>query len=237
MTLGQRIYTYRTQKQLSQTALAELLEVSRQSVSKWETDASVPELDKLIKMSELFELSLDELIKGEKFEEKIASTAAKEIVSRETTANATPAPAADSTCQPPTEAPTAATKNKFFWQKIVAAVLLPCGIFSILIGTFFTRDLAIFLVALVLLAFLLLYLTTKRHGLLKCGWTLWLIIYSYLRYATGIRFWWVVMPWIYRSELRLHALIAWAQTLTLAILIFCTARIWYQKYKQEKSKL
>lgn len=236
MTLGQRIYTYRTQKQLSQAALAELLEVSRQSVSKWETDASVPELDKLIKMSELFERSLDELIKGEKSEEKIASTTAEEIVSRETIANTTPAPTADFTCPSPAETPTA-TKNTFLWQKIVAVVLLTCGIFSIFISiTFFTRDLTLFLVALILLAFLLLCLSTKRHGLLKCGWTLWLLLYSYLRYATGIRFWWVVMPWIYRSELRLHALIAWAQTLTLAVLIFCTARIWYQNYKQKKSE-
>lgn len=65
MSLGQRIYDYRTQKQLSQAALAEQLNVSRQSISKWETDTSVPELDKLIKMGELFEVSLDVLIKGE----------------------------------------------------------------------------------------------------------------------------------------------------------------------------
>ncbi len=117
MTLGQRIYTYRTQKQLSQAALAESLEVSRQSVSKWETDASVPELDKLIKMSELFEISLDELVKGEKFAEKIASAAAEEIVSRETTVNSTAAPTADFTCQPPIETPAIATKNTFFGRK------------------------------------------------------------------------------------------------------------------------
>lgn len=49
MSLGQRIYDYRTQKQLSQAALAEQLNVSRQSISKWETDTSVPELDKLLK--------------------------------------------------------------------------------------------------------------------------------------------------------------------------------------------
>lgn len=39
--------------------------VSRQSVSKWETDASVPELDKLIRLSDLVEVSLDELPRGE----------------------------------------------------------------------------------------------------------------------------------------------------------------------------
>lgn len=41
MSLGQRIYDYRTQKQLSQAALAELLNVSRQSISKWETEVSL----------------------------------------------------------------------------------------------------------------------------------------------------------------------------------------------------
>ena len=62
MTLGERICKFRTVKNMSQGELAEVLEVSRQSVSKWETDASVPELDKLVRLSELFGISLDELV-------------------------------------------------------------------------------------------------------------------------------------------------------------------------------
>lgn len=46
------------EKRLSQGDLAEVLEVSRQSVSKWETDSSVPDLDKLIKLSQLFGVTL-----------------------------------------------------------------------------------------------------------------------------------------------------------------------------------
>lgn len=64
MTLGERIYTMRTTRNLSQIDLANALDVSRQSVSKWETDASVPELDKLVRMCELFDVSMDELIRG-----------------------------------------------------------------------------------------------------------------------------------------------------------------------------
>ena len=64
MTLGERITKLRNAKGISQDTLALALGVSRQSVSKWETDASVPELDKLIKISEYFEISLDELVKG-----------------------------------------------------------------------------------------------------------------------------------------------------------------------------
>lgn len=65
MTLGERIYALRTAKNLSQGDLAEQLDVSRQSVSKWETDTSVPDLDKLVKLCDLFEVSMDELVRGE----------------------------------------------------------------------------------------------------------------------------------------------------------------------------
>ena len=64
MTLGQNIYRLRTERGLSQGDLAEALDVSRQSISKWETDGSVPELEKLLRLSELFHISLDELVKG-----------------------------------------------------------------------------------------------------------------------------------------------------------------------------
>ena len=49
------------QKNMSQSDLAEALEVPRQSISKWETDSSVPELDKLVRLSECFGVTLDEL--------------------------------------------------------------------------------------------------------------------------------------------------------------------------------
>ena len=60
MNLGETIYRLRTDKQMSQGELAEMLEVSRQSISKWENSSAVPELDKLIRLSEIFEVSLDE---------------------------------------------------------------------------------------------------------------------------------------------------------------------------------
>ena len=65
MTLGERIYQYRTERGLSQLEVAERLDVSRQSVSKWETDGAVPDLDKLVKLSGLFGVTMDELVKGE----------------------------------------------------------------------------------------------------------------------------------------------------------------------------
>lgn len=65
MSLGENISQYRRNKGMSQGDLAAALEVSRQSVSKWENNAAVPELDKLVKMSRLFGISLDELVSGE----------------------------------------------------------------------------------------------------------------------------------------------------------------------------
>ena len=74
MNLGDNIRNYRTQSNLSQGELANALEVSRQSVSKWENDVSLPELDKLIKMSKLFSVSLDELVYGPSSAQRAAET-------------------------------------------------------------------------------------------------------------------------------------------------------------------
>ena len=68
MNLGERIYTLRTEKEMSQGDLAEALDVSRQSISKWETNGSVPELEKLVKLSEIFGITLDELVTGKETE-------------------------------------------------------------------------------------------------------------------------------------------------------------------------
>ena len=65
MTLGENIARLRTQKDWSQGDLADALGISRQSISKWETDTSIPELEKLIKLSELFGVTLDQLVHGE----------------------------------------------------------------------------------------------------------------------------------------------------------------------------
>lgn len=65
MTIGEKIYDLRVQRGLSQEKLAEMLEVSRQAVSKWELGQTVPDVEKIIRMSELFSVSTDAiLLKG-----------------------------------------------------------------------------------------------------------------------------------------------------------------------------
>ena len=87
MTLGERIYQERTARRLSQTELAEMLEVSRQSVSKWETNTSVPDLDKLVRMCELFEVSMDSLVRGTEPQELEGSPPAAAAAQKETSPN------------------------------------------------------------------------------------------------------------------------------------------------------
>ena len=70
MNLGENIYNHRTAKGWSQTELADALDVSRQSVSKWENNTATPDLDKLIKMHTIFDITLDELVFGERSEAK-----------------------------------------------------------------------------------------------------------------------------------------------------------------------
>lgn len=71
MNLGENIYRLRTEKNLSQGDLAEVLEVSRQSVSKWENNSAVPDLEKLIKMAQIFGITIDELVTGHSKEDVV----------------------------------------------------------------------------------------------------------------------------------------------------------------------
>ena len=66
MEFNNKLYNLRKQKGLSQEELASRLNVSRQTVSKWEIGESTPDMEKLAAISELFEVSLDELVLDKK---------------------------------------------------------------------------------------------------------------------------------------------------------------------------
>ncbi len=65
MTIGDRIAKYRRNQGLSQEELAEKLGISRQSVSKWERNESLPEADKIPLLAQVFSITTDELLTGE----------------------------------------------------------------------------------------------------------------------------------------------------------------------------
>lgn len=83
MSLGQRLIELRKEKKLSQEEVAGKLNVTRQTVSKWETDQSTPDFDKILPLCELYGISTEELITGKKIviqEEKQEKTK-EEIIS------------------------------------------------------------------------------------------------------------------------------------------------------------
>ena len=76
MNIADRIQYLRKQNGLSQEELADKISVSRQAVSKWESEQSTPDLDKIIVMSNLFEVTTDYILKGI---EPVSTTSKKTI--------------------------------------------------------------------------------------------------------------------------------------------------------------
>ncbi|MFL2106154.1 helix-turn-helix domain-containing protein [Desemzia sp. FAM 23991] len=78
MALGEKLKESRIKKGYSQGDVAELLHISRQSISKWENGNSYPDLDNLVKLSNYYEVSIDELLKeNQEFKKKIAENEVK----------------------------------------------------------------------------------------------------------------------------------------------------------------
>ena len=72
MTFAEKLKSIRKQAGMSQEQLAEKLGVSRQAVTKWETDAGIPDIENIMALSALFDISIDELLSNEKGAKKPA---------------------------------------------------------------------------------------------------------------------------------------------------------------------
>ena len=196
MNLGQRIYELRTQKGMSQGDLAEALDVSRQSISKWETGSSIPELDKLVKLSQLFGVTLDELVLDKVPEE------------------ASP---------PPEPRIIYVEKQDSRSGKKTAGVVLLC--FSALVWLLISL-LGDVLTGLVLaspfLACGLVCLFVRQNAGLWCLWVVYAFADLYLRFATGgnIRFVW--NPRFYMGGYTIHLIVAWVNLAIFAVLTTAT---------------
>lgn len=197
MTLGQRIMAYRTKAHLSQDSLAELLEVSRQSVSKWETDASVPELGKLVRLCQVFGVSLDELVTGE-------------------TTAAAPEPQMTNIV-PSQDMVTMAETLRSHRQKIAGIVLLAVGGIACLL------QFGLILLVWPLLVLGLLCLVTKRVTGLGVGWLLWLAVAAMCYGFTSMNLLMVFHRYAYEA-LTVQLMIAWSLWLALTALVWVTLR-------------
>lgn len=200
MTLGQTIAQLRKEKKLSQDELADLLGVSRQSVSKWETDASVPELDKLVRLSDMFGVTLDALIRGEESAPALAQVA-------------------------PVQAPAAPVEAAFPPRKIAGTILFCMGFLCFLFCTFLGGIwTGLALASPFLICGGICFIFRRRVGL-WCGWALYLLLDLYLAYATGISRSMILYSFAWTREMNFIRLgTAWVITGIFVLLVICTLR-------------
>lgn len=197
MCLGERIYQLRTGKGMSQGDLADALEVSRQSISKWETNGSIPELDKLIKLSEIFGVTLDELILDKKQTEKPAEPEPRVIyIERSEPGSA---------------------------KKTAGVVLLCFAALLWLMITLLGDILAGLVLAAPFVACGLICLLVRRNVGLWCVWVVYLFVDIYLRFATGVNLQFVFNPRFYSGGWTLHLIVAWIVLIAFLILTIVTA--------------
>jgi len=193
MNLSEKIYKLRKEKGFSQDELAAMLDVSRQSISKWENNSAVPELDKLVRMSEIFGISLDELVKGE----AAAMEQEKNVV------------------YPP--------QNNTDKRKIIGTILLcTSAVIFLLTTVLFGVWGGLIFASPFLICGIICFIFKKNIGL-WCGWAVYFCVDLYLQIATGTSRGVVFNLQYYKyvgNPIRI--VIAWALMGTLILLIVIT---------------
>ena len=193
MTLGEKIYQYRTQKNLSQGDLADALNVSRQSISKWENNGAVPELDKLVKLSEIFGVTLDELVLDKKAPDAVEETKVVYVEKRSGS------------------------------SKTAGVVLLCFAVLVWLLVSLLGDVLAGLVLASPFLACGLICLLAKKHTGLWCTWVVYLFIEIYLRFATGVSWQYVFSPFAYYGGQTVQLIVAWCLLGSFAVMVGITS--------------
>lgn len=184
MTLGERIAYYRGALGLSQGELAEKLGVSRQAVSKWETDAGLPDLDRLIALSGLYNITLDELVKG---------AAPSPAPADGTQAAAFPPEASPAAAEKPAEKPASGG------QKTVGYILLGVGLLCAVLAMFLNW--ALLIPAGYLLICAVLCLTLRRYaGRVILGGTLYAVLLTCQRWTGMPGLGSIINPVVYQSD-------------------------------------
>lgn len=212
MTLGEKISTLRNQHEMSQGDLAEKMNVSRQSISKWETDTSVPELDKLIQLSEVFHITLDELVKGD---------APPETESEE---------GSESRQENPAQPVQVIVQKTVSTQKIIGFILLGVGLLCCLLALIFGSGLLI--VGGYILFCSIICLLVKKYAGLIIGWITILLIFFLSPYVTGVNMLAVFHRGFYQGPFSINHILTVVLWLFLLLLIVLTVR----EYRKSKCK-
>ena len=196
MTLGGNIHRLRTKQNMSQGDLADALGVSRQSISKWETDGAVPELDKLLKLSNIFGVTLDELVHGA----EAATTPPSPEVTVTQVVHTTPS-------------------GRVVAGFVLMGLALLCLLFFTVMGVAAAG--LLFMIPFVICSMVLFL--CKKHPVLYCFWTLLVMVDLYLRFATGLSWSATRLTLIWTPEMNyMRLFIAWMQLLSIAAMMAAT---------------
>lgn len=200
MNLGERIYKLRTEKNLSQGDLAERLEVSRQSISKWENNNAIPDLEKMIALSEIFEVSLDELVKGR-------TTAVENI---------------ENTYQEQTKH-TTHVESTFPLRKMAGTILFCMGFVVLLFCTLLGGALTGLVFCLPFIVCGIICFVFKTNAGLWCAWAVYVLLDIFTHYAMGISRSAVMLTHLWTAEMNFGRLaIAWLLLLILVAIMAVT---------------
>ena len=213
MTIGEKIYKLRTERNLSQGDLSEILEVSRQSVSKWENGAATPDLDKIIKLSEIFGITIDELVKSEEVSSTPEEKAPEIIIKKE---------------------------SSFPPRKIIGTVLLSLSlIITVVLLAAGGGIVGLVLSSPLILCGMICFIFKKNIGL-WCAWAVFFAIDMYLRIATGISSAVILnfqtLLFMIRGGDFIRLLLAFAQLAAIVLLVFITV-FRFRKVPLESKKL
>ena len=208
MTLGQKIFELRNEQKMSQGDLAEKLNVSRQSISKWETDASVPELDKLIMLSDLFHITIDELVKDEIHEKSTDEE-------KETTEKNSPE--------------TVIINKQMSTQKIIGFILLGAGIISL--PFMFLVGYSALIFSIPFLIFSIICFFIKKHTGLFIAWILTIAALIFFPTCTSVNIFFFLQRNWYHQTFTLESF------LVVCLLIWVISLIIYTVITIKKKKL
>ena len=213
MTIGEKIYKLRTERNLSQGDLSEILEVSRQSVSKWENGAATPDLDKIIKLSEVFGITIDELVKSEEVSFQPEEKAPEIIIKKE---------------------------SSFPPRKIIGTVLLSLSLIVTVVLLAAGGGIVGFVLSTPLILCGMICFIFKKNIGLWCAWAVFFAIDMYLRIATGISsaviFNFQTLLFMIRGGDFIRLLLAFAQLAAIVSLVFITV-FRFRKVPLESKKL
>lgn len=208
-SMGERIYELRKKNNMSQGDLADELDTSRQTISKWENNMSIPEIEKITQLSLIFSVTTDYIIKGKEEiqhtleEKKEISTAVKE-------------------------------KGKTNSRKVISIILIILGCVAFVVFSFSMQLLTLSGIYLIGLGTLLLL--CKKHTGLFISWYTFVLVERFFSSFTTVSLKSVFYEHYYSSQLMLQLIVAYIMWIVFAILILCTIATISKARKKRKQQ-